>query len=266
MSAILIPPPCPGKLVRKGNYPTRTLVYNWNTVQEVVWDQRPQWEAVSRNASTDPPKAQAPARIRNRRRVLRAARALVAARGLQGLTMRDLAVEADVSVASLYNLIGGRDDVVRALGLYLLEELDDAFLHVKASDPIERAQQLLTTLIDTVVTDLPQPLVHVLLSNVRLYSRNPPLQPSKPLTDAMEDMVASGMLNNDVSIKLIAKQVWWSHTAYLRQWADGHLNEQELRAATLHSLDLCLLSMATPAARDRLLSHARSLEKHLHRL
>jgi AcrR family transcriptional regulator len=224
--------------------------------------------AVSGDAkTTEPPRRQAPARLRNRRRVLRAARALVAARGLEGLTMRELALEADVSVASLYNLIGGRDDVVRALGFYLLEELDDAFVHVKADDPIERAQKLLNTVIDTVIKDLPQPLVLVLLSDVRLYSNlQPPMQPSKALTHAIEAMVDAGMLTNDLPINLIAKQVWWSHTTYLRQWADGFLNERELRAATLHSLDVCLLAMATQPVRDRLLHHARSLEKHLHRL
>jgi AcrR family transcriptional regulator len=199
--------------------------------------------------------------------VLRAARTLVAARGLEALTMKELALEADVSVASLYNLIGGRDDVVRALGLYLLEELDDAFVHVKAGDPIDRAQKLLITVIDTVIEDLPQPLVLVLLSDVRLYSNlKPPLQPSKALTDAIQAMVDAGMLNNELSINLITKQVWWSHTAYLRQWADGFLNERELRAATLHSLDVCLLAMATLPVRDRLLKHARSLERDLHRL
>jgi AcrR family transcriptional regulator len=224
--------------------------------------------AVSRDTkTTEPPRRQEPARLRNRRRVLRAARTLVAAQGLEALTMRELALEADVSVASLYNLIGGRDDVVRALGLYLLEELDDAFVHVKAGDPIDRAQKLLITVIDTVIEDLPQPLILVLLSDLRLYSNlKPPLQPSKALTDAIEAMVDAGMLNNDLSINLITKQVWWSHTAYLRQWADGFLNERELRAATLHSLDVCLLAMATPPVRDRLLKHARSLEKDLHRL
>jgi AcrR family transcriptional regulator len=181
--------------------------------------------------------------------------------------MRELALEADVSVASLYNLIGGRDDVVRALGFYLLEELDEAFVHVKAGDPIERAQKLLITVIDTIIKDLPQPLVLVLLSDVRLYSNlRPPLQPSKALTDALQAMVDAGMLRNDLPINLMAKQVWWTHTAYLRQWADGFLNERELRAATLHSLDVCLLAMGTESVRDRLLDHARSLEKDLHRL
>src|SRR5262249_21911526 len=133
--------------------------------------------AVSRDTKTnEPPRRQEPARLRNRRRVLRAARTLVAARGLEGLTMKELALEADVSVASLYNLIGGRDDVVRALGFYLLEDLDDPFVHVKASDPIERAQNLLIPVIDTVIKGLPQPLALVLLSDVRLYSNlKPPL-------------------------------------------------------------------------------------------
>jgi AcrR family transcriptional regulator len=75
------------------------------------------------------------ARVRNRWRVLRAARALVAQQGLEALTMRQLAVEAEMSVASLYNLIGGRDEIVRALGMYFLEELDEASSNSRRRTP-----------------------------------------------------------------------------------------------------------------------------------
>ena len=40
-----------------------------------------------------------------------------------------------MSVASLYNLIGGRDEIVRALGMYFLEELDEAFVQLQAHTP-----------------------------------------------------------------------------------------------------------------------------------
>jgi AcrR family transcriptional regulator len=63
--------------------------------------------------------------------------------------MRQLALEAEVSVASLYNLIGGRDEIVRALGLYFLEELDETFVHLQAHTPLERARELLTSVIDS---------------------------------------------------------------------------------------------------------------------
>ena len=43
---------------------------------------------------------------RSRRRILDAARRLVEADGLDRLSMRDLAAEADVSVRTIYNVVG----------------------------------------------------------------------------------------------------------------------------------------------------------------
>jgi AcrR family transcriptional regulator len=49
-----------------------------------------------------------------RERIIRAARRLVAARGYDGLTMRDLAHAARVSVPTLYNLFGSKDAILVA--------------------------------------------------------------------------------------------------------------------------------------------------------
>jgi AcrR family transcriptional regulator len=49
-----------------------------------------------------------------RARILAAARKLVAKRGYDGLTMRDLARAAKVSVPTLYNLFGGKDAILVA--------------------------------------------------------------------------------------------------------------------------------------------------------
>src|SRR5438105_2871277 len=49
-----------------------------------------------------------------RTRIMAAARKLVAERGYDGLTMRDLARAARVSVPTLYNLFGSKDAILTA--------------------------------------------------------------------------------------------------------------------------------------------------------
>src|SRR6185436_16159065 len=61
-----------------------------------------------------------------RARILKAARALIAERGYDGLTMRDLAGASRVSVPTLYNLFGGKQAI-------LLGELEATFAAVVAS-------------------------------------------------------------------------------------------------------------------------------------
>jgi AcrR family transcriptional regulator len=208
---------------------------------------------------------QPPARVRNRRRVLRAAKILITEHGLEALTMRRLAAEADVSVATLYNLIGGRDDVVRALGLYFVDELQEAYGNADSPDPVDRAREILTALIDTVIAELPRPLILALLSDPRLYAELTP-DWDDPLSAVLHEMVAKGILVEDINIDLVSKQVWWNQMTYQRQWAAGRLNEKELHAAIQYLLDVCLLALATPASREDIVKHARSLEKKLKRL
>jgi AcrR family transcriptional regulator len=208
--------------------------------------------------------AKAPARVRNRRRVLRAAHNLIARDGLEGLTMRQLALEADLSVASLYNLVGGRQEIVRALGLYILEELDEAVVQLDKRDPLDRARDLIGAVTDIVTNELPRAVLLALLSDVDFYATlTPSWQPTNTLADEMRSMVAAGMLSDDLSVTLIAKQVWWTQMGYLRQWASGRLDGPQLRAAALYSLDLCLLAICRPSSRPRLLEHARSLQNTL---
>lgn len=208
---------------------------------------------------------QQPARVRNRRRVLKAAKVLITEHGLEALTMRRLAVEADVSVATLYNLIGGRDDVVRALGQYFVDELEEAYGRTNTADPIERAREILKALIDAVISELPQPLVLALLSDPLLYKELTP-DWHDPLGNALHDMVKQGLLRDELNVDLVSRQIWWCQIAYQRQWAAGRLNEQELHAAVQHLLDLFLLALAGPASREKILSHALSLESELTRL
>jgi AcrR family transcriptional regulator len=60
-----------------------------------------------------------------RARILKAARELIAERGYDGLTMRDLAAASRVSVPTLYNLFGGKQAI-------LLGELESTFEAVVA--------------------------------------------------------------------------------------------------------------------------------------
>ncbi|MBW2390360.1 MAG: helix-turn-helix transcriptional regulator, partial [Deltaproteobacteria bacterium] len=50
-----------------------------------------------------------------RQRILETARRLITRGGMRALTMRRLAAGARLSVTTLYNLIGGREEIIKAL-------------------------------------------------------------------------------------------------------------------------------------------------------
>ena len=59
-----------------------------------------------------------------RQRILAAARTLIARGGIPALSMRKLAQEAGVSVTTLYNLFGVRDDILSALVHDAIDRID----------------------------------------------------------------------------------------------------------------------------------------------
>lgn len=73
------------------------------------------------------------------RTLLRAAADLLAARGVQGLRMADVATKAGVSRQSVYNEFGNKERIVHAVALYKTEEfLDEVRSRLAAAaDPVE---------------------------------------------------------------------------------------------------------------------------------
>ena len=85
---------------------------------------------------------------RRRRRILDAAAQLVENDGLDGLTMRRLSETAGVSYATVYNLIGSKEDVLVALLRSGLEDLGAQLAAVASRDPLDRARGLVAGVVD----------------------------------------------------------------------------------------------------------------------
>ena len=77
-----------------------------------------------------------------RQRILESARTLLAKDGRDGLSMRKLAKEADLSVTTLYNLVGSREDILRALIEDSAERFDTTVtVPASSGDSIARAME-----------------------------------------------------------------------------------------------------------------------------
>ena len=74
---------------------------------------------------------------RRRERILQAARGLIGSLGFSGLTLRELAEAAGVTVPTIYNLIGNKDQLLRELNEEMMSHLESRL----ASRPSEPALQ-----------------------------------------------------------------------------------------------------------------------------
>jgi AcrR family transcriptional regulator len=192
-----------------------------------------------------------------RTRILAAARTLIAARGYEGLTMRELARASRVSVPTLYNLFGGK----RAL---LLAELDETFRTVAASlasaggeSFVERALALCEAG-DRDLLAVPRfsrELVHVFLVSKESAAAHAIGERYIALmAGVLGDGQAAGELVAWVDPVAVATRMYAHYVQAMIEWATGNLDDAEFQRATHLGMCLMLLGLARGRA-------ARALER-----
>jgi AcrR family transcriptional regulator len=191
-----------------------------------------------------------------RARILAAARRLIARRGVGGLTLRDLAAEATVSVPTVYNLVGGKQAILSAL-------LSETFVRVAArlgavngGGMVERALALCEAGW-TEVLDEPsyfRGLVHEFL----VSQENAPVRRDvdesniRLMTGVLRAGAAAGELADWVDPDALARTLWANYMVTMIGWAAGELTDEELPACATYGLCLILLGVARGDAAPKL--------------
>ena len=201
------------------------------------------------------------AQERTRRHVLDAARGFVEEHGVEQLSMRRLADEAGVSVRTLYNHFGDKDGLLTALIQRSLDSMDVAVHHLSSEDPIERIWEAISVSIDKVVADIPKAVVRAVLMDDRLLSQIDRRWTGWELIiTEIRAATRRGALRDDIEPEVLADHAGMALFHLQRRWTAGEIDTNELRAGALRAFDLCLLTVARPKARARILNHAHSLK------
>ena len=196
-------------------------------------------------------------RARNARRILDAARSMVEEGGLEELSMRRLALAADVSVRTIYNLFGDKRGLVTALVRESFDATALAVRDIEATDPIERIWEAVAISIEANCRFVPKAVVAAIAADetlqVELAGQWPGLEPT---LEAIRSAASSGALRHDLPPEVLFEQAGTVFLHLLSRWAQGWIDDETLRANVLRAFDIALLAVATPNARARLLAHA----------
>lgn len=189
-----------------------------------------------------------------RERILEAARRGIGERGYEALTMRDLAQASRVTVPTVYNLVGGKEDVLFAA----VEEQTARF--VSSIDDVEArapAAHLLAVVDATSRELLRLPGYYRSLLQLLFASDS-----ASPVRDevgralagqlglALGELRTSGELCAWVDVQALLEQITVQLTQTSLRWATGELTRDQLRAASLHGVCLLLLGVTRGASRD----------------
>jgi AcrR family transcriptional regulator len=198
-----------------------------------------------------------------RSRILAAARSLISAGGFDGLTMRQLADVARVSVPTVYNLIGNK---------YLLLE---ALVKEQFAEALAALGKLPGKLMVTDYIELMPGVAHdVLLANpsytralIHIFLTSEESAPARRILDAqsialMAESVRAAQRSGELCAwanpDVVAEALYAIYCHTLIGWGSGEIEEDELRASTRHGMGLVLLGVSAGEARAHLEAKLRT--------
>ena len=198
-----------------------------------------------------------------RGQILGAAARLVEAEGLDGLTMRRLSDEAGVSYATVYNLVGSKEDVLVALLRSGLEALGNELGSIVSLGPIERSAALVAGIVDHFVTRpaLYRPLVRA-VHDPALGARGLPIRRRTiELHEAsIREAIAGGVLTDELDPHVLARHVTLAVNGAIQRWASEITDADQFRADARYSLYVSLVAVAASDTRAQLLAELRECE------
>jgi AcrR family transcriptional regulator len=181
-----------------------------------------------------------------RERILGAIRELLREAPDEVPTVERVAEVADLSPATVFNLLGPRERQWAALGEVLMRELDERLAAATDDDPRDEARRIAGETAELFIADaaVSRHLLNSPASSGALLRENPVPRLREALRRAQE----VGMLRSDVHAEALAGHVATACGGALRQWAAGQISDAAFRKRVRFAVDV---AFAAGAGEDR---------------
>ncbi len=194
---------------------------------------------------------------KRRQRILAAARQVIAAKGPEALSMRTLGAHAGLSVTTLYNLFGTKDDILVALIEDGVATVGPILQDESTSDPFAAVVRLTVSPLAYLIENarIFRPMIAVGLYENR--NRAPHMQRLygrliASIAQLIEAAQAKQFFIKGVSPRLVAAEIFYSFRQALEDWGAGLIQDDALRRRIQVGAYFVLQAVATDKARASL--------------
>lgn len=191
--------------------------------------------------------------------ILHIARKTLAREGFGALKIRDLAAKAGVTVPTIYNLIGGKPELLSAL----VSEMVDQLMWVP--------DQPLDVAIDQLFVNQVNRMSNLFASDedsfraaflagdqLGLFDRASPTgfysQAVRVPVEACRVARSQGLLTGQVSCEALGHQLYGCYRLARQDWSSGYIELPEFRVQALTGMCLCLAADASKPLRTRVIN------------
>ncbi len=180
-----------------------------------------------------------------RQRILEVFRELLRESPDKTPTVERIAELADLSPATVFNLVGRREHQWAALCEALLADLDACLAFAADENPHEQARRIVGQTAGLFIADAAvfRRLVNTWARSGELLQENPIPQ----LRAALRRAQAAGMLRSDLHLEALVGHVATAAGGALRQWATGQISDSEFRRRVRFAVDVVFAAGASDA-------------------
>jgi AcrR family transcriptional regulator len=198
-------------------------------------------------------------KAKRRDAILDAAVSLLGARPSEEVTTEEIAALAGVSPATVYNLVGTRDELLHQLVARVLERLGATLREVDPSDPITAARTVVDQTVQAFVADASAYKQVVAHAQRAGPDRSLAVDPSSFQVAAMRAAQQAGILRDDLDAAAVGRQVFLSYVGAMVLWSAGRLDDRGFAMAARHGLATALAAAAADAHREGFLEELQAL-------
>jgi AcrR family transcriptional regulator len=178
-----------------------------------------------------------------RQRILEATRELLRECPNETPTVERIAELADLSPATVFNLVGPREQQWAALCEALIRELDACLAFAADEDPREQARRIVSETADLFIADAAvfKHLVNSWEGSGPLLQENPVPQ----LRAALRRGAATGMLRPDLHVETLVGHIATAAGGALRHWAADQISDAAFRTRVRFAVDVVFAAGAS---------------------
>jgi AcrR family transcriptional regulator len=207
-------------------------------------------------------------RERNKRKrrdaILDAALRLLGQSPNRQVTTEQIAELAEVSPATVYNLVGTREQLLLALVDRVLHDMVATLAAQPPADPVQMATFVVAESAERFIADgVAFRQVVTSIGDFAASRLTIAFDPAQLQVAAMRAAQEQGIVRGDLDPAALGRQIYLSYNGALFAWGAGVLSDDGLRAAVRHGLTMVLAAAATDAHRPRFLSELTTLGEQL---
>ena len=194
--------------------------------------------------------------LERRGRIIEKARELVAAKGIEGVTIRDLANQCGVAVATLYNQFGSLEGVIgAALEADFRGRFEPLSERTRDLSPAEKLDERITTATRAILSEL-RDYTRAVMFFYFHHAVNSQLRAAihdyvvSDFTHIVEEIQKRGDLQPWVHPHDFADDVITQNYSLVMKWAQGHIRDRDLRPRMIRAIGACFIGITRGRARS----------------